>query len=110
MIKSKSPKLKNTEQLISTVLQKDNKNHLNVNVIDLFFLQGSYDWLIKISASDIQNANKFAGYIETSFGEIIQELELIENIFSLVKKGKINPNLEKINQFKIDMKDKKNLI
>ncbi|MEF8848212.1 MAG: Lrp/AsnC family transcriptional regulator [Candidatus Thermoplasmatota archaeon] len=99
---AQSPIVEYTDKLISRVRNKKAEDEMNVKLVNMFFLHGCFDWLILFSAEDIRHANRFIGYLEKYYGDVISNMELLENIFPLIKGGKINPNIDKIKEFSIE--------
>ena len=88
------------DELIKRLKEKKAEK-LGVNFLGQFYLNGTYDWLCIFSAKDIRDAKKFCGYMQKEYGEYIDRIELLENVFTLVRFGKINPNVEKFKEFAV---------
>ena len=101
LVKSRSPVIEQTDRLLKRIKNDELKKELDAEVIDMFFLHGLYDWILIFSTGNIQQATRFIGYMEQHYGESIDQMELLENIFSLIKAGKINPSIEKIKEFSV---------
>jgi len=100
LCKSKSPTFDTIDKLIKTI--KENKaEKINVRFLGQFYLNGIYDWIIIFLANDIADAKKFCGYVENEFNNYIDRVELLENVFTLVRYGKINPDIEKLKEFAV---------
>jgi len=79
-------------------LKQRNVEKININLLGCFYLNGTYDWLVIFSAENIMDAKKFCGYMQNEYGNQLDRIELLENVFSLLSFGKINPNIEKIKE------------
>ncbi|MEF8847750.1 MAG: Lrp/AsnC family transcriptional regulator [Candidatus Thermoplasmatota archaeon] len=101
MIQGKTPDKKFVEKMSEDLKEKKPKKDLDVDIVEIFLLHGGFDWLIMYTAKDIRHARKFSGYLEKKYGEIFEKIELLEEIFPLIKAGKVNPRLDKIKQFSI---------
>ncbi|MEF8848865.1 MAG: Lrp/AsnC family transcriptional regulator [Candidatus Thermoplasmatota archaeon] len=102
LVKSKSPTVKYADKLVERISNNKTEKELGIKLVDMYFLHGTYSWLLIFSAEDIKHAKRFIGYIEKHYGEMIAEVDFLENIFSMLKGGKVNPNIEKINEFALD--------
>lgn len=76
-------------------LKTKNPEKMKINLLGCFYVNGSYDWLIIFSAENIRDAKKFCGYIQKEYGAYLDRIELLENVFTLLRFGKINPDIEK---------------
>lgn len=58
-----------------------------------------YDWLFILSAKTLKEVKKFSEKLSEEYKEIIKEVELLENVFTVEKEGIINPDLDKLKEF-----------
>ncbi|MEF8848648.1 MAG: Lrp/AsnC family transcriptional regulator, partial [Candidatus Thermoplasmatota archaeon] len=99
LIKSKSPH----SDFIKKVLNQVKKSEeAEVDIIDVFFLHGSFDWFVMFSGENIKKAQRFMGFLEKNYGDYLLNIKLHENIFPLMKGGKLNPNVDEINEFSVN--------
>jgi DNA-binding Lrp family transcriptional regulator len=82
-------------------IKGNNIKKIDINLIGLFYLNGTYDWLIVFSAKSVADAKRNCGYIQEYYGKYIDRIELLENVFTMVRFGKINPNVEKFKEFAV---------
>ncbi len=82
-------------------LKMKNAEKMNIVVLACFYVHGVYDWIVIFSAENIMDAKKFCGYIQKEYGSILDHIDLLENVFTLLRFGKINPNLEKIKELAV---------
>ena len=101
LIRSKSPIIDMTKKLADRLKSEKSKKEVDIELIDVFFLHGAYDWMVIFNAKDIRHATRYVGYLEKNYGERIIEIRILENVFPLVKGGKTNPNIEKITEFSV---------
>ena len=66
----------------------------NVTVEDVFYVNGTYDWMITFTAPGIKEMKMFCEKIMKKFGEYITEYEVLETIIPVRKKGIKNPSAE----------------
>lgn len=64
-----------------------------------FFLHGSFDWLICLSAYDVKHVKKFIEMFNKLFLVNISKIEVLEVIFPVEKCGFNNQNLGEIKEF-----------
>ena len=101
LVKSKLSYISNAERSIKN-MKNNNSIKIGVNLLGLNYVNGMYDWIIMFSAKDILTAKKYCGYMQKEYGELIEDISLLENVFTLSKYGKLNPNLEKLKEFSYD--------
>ncbi len=90
---------------IDTIIKRAREKcigELDIQVTGTFYLNGSYDWLTIFTAENIKEAKIFCSYLQKHYGDYIERVELLESVFTLIKCGKINPELEKMKNFAID--------
>ena len=90
------------DKLIKKIIDRDLTNNgkkIDAEIINSFFTHGVYDWVIFFNANDIRAAKSFIEEVNKLYGEYISESHLIENMFSAVRFGVTNPEIEKLNDF-----------
>jgi DNA-binding Lrp family transcriptional regulator len=100
LCKAKAPFYELIDKLIKRLKEKKAEK-LNVRYLGQFYLHGTYDWLCIFSAKNIMDAKKFCGYMQKEYGEYIDRIELLENVFTLLRFGKINPDIEKFKEIAV---------
>lgn len=71
-----------------------------VRVIDILYINGFYDIVIKFSAPDHATARMYYETLRSIYNEYFLEDPLLCDVnFSLVRMGKVNPELEKLYDF-----------
>jgi DNA-binding Lrp family transcriptional regulator len=71
-----------------------------VRIIDMFYMNGDYDVLIKFSAPDHATARKYHETLRTVYKNHFLETPRVSDVnFLLVQEGKLNPELEKLYDF-----------
>ena len=89
---------------IELSIKKLKENHpekMKINVLGCFYLNGAYDWLVIFSAQNIPDAKKFCIYMQKEYADYTDRIELLENVFSLLRFGKINPDIDKFKEFAV---------
>jgi len=98
--KLKKPIYDNIDKIIENV-QEDTESLMNIGLLGSFYINGLFDWLVIFTAKNILEAKKFCTHIQKQHVDYIERIELMENIFPLIKFGKLNPNIEKLKEFTI---------
>ena len=63
------------------------------------YIYGRYDWILIVTAKDITSVKKFGNILEKEYGNVINEVQIMEELFSVTRSGITNPNIEKIKEF-----------
>lgn len=85
--------------LIRRVLEQEAEK-LKARVVDSFYMNGRYDWIIIFAADTWATARKYYDSIRKEYKEFLTEKpELIDIIFPITRYGKINPDMERIKEF-----------
>lgn len=99
LLKSK-PMSRGLADLLIRRLSRDEPRKQNVRVIDMFYLNGEYDWVLQFSAPDHATARRYYDTIRLLYDEYLLEKPVMVDVnFCLVSEGKINPELEKLYDF-----------
>jgi len=81
-------------------LGENKPKKLNIRLLDFFYINGTYDWIIIFAAENWAAARKYYDFVRIKYRQFLREKpELIEIIFSLVRYGKKNPEIEKLKEF-----------
>lgn len=73
---------------------------IGVNVVSSYYVHGSFNWHIGITASDIFKVKKFLNLFNQMFAEdLISDIQILEVIFPVERNGFINPNIKSIEDF-----------
>jgi DNA-binding Lrp family transcriptional regulator len=90
------------EKLADIIISRDietKAKSIGVSIDSSNYLHGSFDWEICFSAKDIKQAKKFCELLNRTYKNYIQELHLLERIFTVKRCGLHNPNLTKLKEF-----------
>jgi len=68
---------------------------IGVDIISSCYLHGNYDWMMIFTAIGIKEAKKFAEVLSEEYSQIISEIALLEDIFTVKACNIVNPNVEK---------------
>jgi len=84
-------------ELITTDLLKDESNKQQVRLLDLLYVNGEYDWVLKFAAPDHGTARRYYESLRLSYGKYLLEKPVIVDVsFSLVKEGVRNPEARQL--------------
>ena len=82
-----------------TLREIDNKiKKMNCEMINSLYTNGYYDWVIFFTASNTIQAKKVSEIYISKYGELLDDIQLLETIFPVKVEGKINPNINKLNK------------
>ena len=85
--------------VIERELKKESAK-IGVDVEYSYYVHGSFDWLLCITASSIRQVKKFCNLLNTLFAEgYISDVQVLEVIFPIEKSGIVNPNINEIRDF-----------
>ena len=94
-----------SKKLIDDVITRNIADEVRKNGIDIscsFFSHGNYDWIICFNAPNIREAKGFMEYFNKLYEGFISDIHLITIMFSAVRSGIKNPEIEKFKDiFKI---------
>lgn len=99
LLKTK-PMSRGFADLIVERIKKDAPHALNVRLIDLFYVNGEYDWVMRFSANSHSAARKYYDTLRIEYEEYLLEKPVMVDVnFCVVAEGKKNPELEKLYEF-----------
>jgi DNA-binding Lrp family transcriptional regulator len=100
LVKSKGLLYEVVDKLVKRIQEK-NSEKMGIKLLGAVYINGTFDWLVIFSAKDIMDAKKFTGYILKEYGNNTVEIELLESVFTLLRFGKINPDIDKIRKIAV---------
>jgi DNA-binding Lrp family transcriptional regulator len=99
LIKSK-PMSRGLADLLIRRITRDEPRKQNVRVINMFYVNGEYDWVLRFSAPDHATARRYYDTIRLLYDEYLLEKPVMIDVnFVLVSEGKSNPEIEKLYDF-----------
>jgi DNA-binding Lrp family transcriptional regulator len=94
------PMSKELADLIIQRITKDEAQQQRVRLINVLYLNGGFDWLIMFSAPDHAIARRYYDSLRVVYAKYMLEKPVIVDVnFLLVREGKINPEIEKLEDF-----------
>ena len=71
-----------------------------IRSINVLYINGEYDLMIMFTSSNHANARRYFDSLRIAYGRYILEKPLIVDVnFSLVREGKVNPEIERLHEF-----------
>lgn len=74
----------------------------NVNINDIYYVNGSYDFFISVTSPDIKQVKKFCEEICTTLIGFVSDIQILDILFIVKENFVDNPNSEKIKEFFFD--------
>jgi len=99
LIKRSNKPLGDTINKIIDLTVHSKSQEIGVDISCSNYLHGYYDWMFAFTTVDIKNAKKFSEMVIKEYQPVISEIQLLEDIFSVVKCNMVNPNIKKIKEF-----------
>ncbi|MFO8050267.1 MAG: hypothetical protein R6V01_01030 [Thermoplasmatota archaeon] len=73
---------------------------LSIRLMDTYYLNGKYDLLVIFAAPNWMTARKYYDSIRLEYENYLEDRpEIIDVAFSLIRWGKVNPNIQKLKDF-----------
>jgi DNA-binding Lrp family transcriptional regulator len=99
LIKRSSEPLKDAVQKIVDLTMHKKGEKLDIEIIYSSYLHGLFDWIFIFTAPDIKQTKRFRELLLKEYGEIISDVLILEDIFSVKRCGITNPQVEKLKEF-----------
>jgi DNA-binding Lrp family transcriptional regulator len=94
------PMNKELAELIITRKIKEEPKKQKIHLINVLYVNGEYDWMIMFSAPDHAIARRYYDSLRIAYHDYLLEKPVIIDInFSLVREGKVNPEIQKLNEY-----------
>jgi len=72
---------------------------MDIEIENSVYTHGIYDWTISFYAKDVKQAKKLCEILKKMYSGYIEDIHLLENLFSIRKNRILNPNSEKLKEF-----------
>ena len=72
---------------------------IGVGIDSSFFVHGTYDWVLDVTANNIKQIKQFCEVQKKTFQGCFSDVQVLEVLFPVEENGICNPNLEGINGF-----------
>jgi len=100
LLKTKPMSKEFADILIMRKLLQREPEKQNVRIINVLFVNGEYDWIVMFSAPDHATARRYYDSVRIDYEKLLIEKPVIVDVnFSIVREGKINPEIKKIYDF-----------
>ena len=96
--RSNEPMSTAIDKIISQTIEQRGQE-IDVNVECSRVLHGIYDWFLCITAPDIREAKRFSEMFNREYPKLIDEIHILENIFTVKNSGVPNPNITKLKEY-----------
>jgi DNA-binding Lrp family transcriptional regulator len=96
--RSNEPMATATDRIISQTMEKRGME-IGVNVECSRVLHGIYDWFLCFTAPDIRAAKRFSEMFNREYPKFINEIHILENIFTVRNSGVPNPDITKLKEY-----------
>jgi len=71
-----------------------------VRLIDVLYTNGEYDWVVMFAAPDHATARRYYDSIRVAYQEHLLDKPILVDVnFSLMREGKVNPELNRLKEF-----------
>lgn len=71
-----------------------------VRLIDVLYTNGEYDWVVMFAAPDHATARRYYDSIRVAYEEHLLDKPILVDVnFSLMREGKVNPELNRLKEF-----------
>jgi len=95
-----------TKELIDTITSRQidkTAKKMDVYIQSSIYLNGFYDWIICINTDELKKAKSFVELLNNILSGYLIDVKLIEKIFPAKLCGIENPEIEKLNDFFINL-------
>jgi DNA-binding Lrp family transcriptional regulator len=96
--RSNEPLSSATDKIINQTIEKRGME-IGVNVECSRVLHGIFDWFICFTAPGIREAKKFSEMFNREYPNYINEIHILENIFTVKNSGVLNPDITKLKEY-----------
>jgi DNA-binding Lrp family transcriptional regulator len=94
------PMSRKLADLIIERITKDEAQQQKVRLINVLYLNGGFDWLIMFSAPDHATARRYYDSLRVVYARYMLEKPVLVDVnFLLVREGKTNPEIEKLEDY-----------
>jgi DNA-binding Lrp family transcriptional regulator len=94
------PMSRDLADLMTMRISRHMPEQQNVRLLNVLYVNGEYDLMIKFSAPDHTTARRYYDSIRLAYEHSLLEKPVIVDVnFSLVREGKINPELKNLYEF-----------
>ncbi|MDD3494019.1 MAG: Lrp/AsnC family transcriptional regulator [Candidatus Thermoplasmatota archaeon] len=81
-------------------VREDVPGQLAVRLLDIYYLNGSYDWVVIFAARKWNTAKKYYDNLRKVYEQHLTEKpEMADIMFSTLRWGKVNPEIERLHDF-----------
>ena len=94
------PMSRGLADLLTRRIVRDEPGKEGIRVLDFFYVNGEYDWVLRFSAPDHVTARKYIDTLRRLYDEYLTERPVMVDMnFCLIAEGKTNPEIKKLYDF-----------
>jgi len=72
---------------------------IGVIIESSYYVHGDFDWLMYIAAESTKEAKKFCEMLNVTYNGTINDIRLLETLFTVQKNGIENPDISQLKEF-----------
>ena len=100
MLMKMKPMDRELAELIIQRQQRGAYQKQQVRLINLLYVNGTYDWVIMFSAPNHAVARRYYDSIRMHYDDYLLEKPLMIDVnFQVIREGKVNPDIERLHEF-----------
>lgn len=94
------PMTKDFSDIIIRRLIRSEPKKQDVNLLNVLYVNGEYDWVIMFSAPDHTIARRYYDTLRMVYSDhLIEKPAIVDVNFALMREGKVNPEIERLYDF-----------
>lgn len=93
------PRLK---EVVDKIITRDIEKEIadtKMRIVDSYYTNGIYDWVICFTAENIKQAKQFCDIVTRLYKKQIEDVQLLDVLFPMRKKGILNPSKDELKDF-----------
>jgi len=99
LIKRSTEPIDNAINKIIELTFHEKGEKIGIEIESSSYLHGRYDWMFVVTCDDMKAAKRFSNLLVKEYQMWINEIHIIEDIFSVKKCGILNPNSKKLKDY-----------
>ncbi len=97
--RSNAPVSENHVDIITSRKLKEETSKLGITIESSYFIHGSYDWFLCVTAKDIRDVKQVIELFSHLLSDVIANVQVEEVIFTVEQDHFTNPNVNQIKEF-----------
>jgi len=90
------------EKMVDKIIERQMEQtakKIGVTIESSYYIHGDFDWLIYIAAESTKEAKKFCEALNIMYKGTINDIRLLETLFTAKRNGIENPDISKLKEF-----------